>query len=144
MKEQSIILKTYRKEIEVLVLTMEVPTYEPDDEKHRYHPRYEEVLLKLFNNKRENNDILDIKNWYGSNEISIVINLTHYLEDSYNDRQECIEHLIQWFKSGCDISDEDVSLEYGKAYIYEIPTYQNKIESFEGDKYVRHYLEWED
>lgn len=144
MKEQSIFLKSYRKEIEVLVLTMEVPTYEPDDEKHRYYPRYEEVLLKIFNNKRENNDILDIQNWYGSNEISIVINLTHYLEDSYNDRQECIKHLIQWFKSGCDISDEDVSLEYGKAYIYEIPTYQNKIESFEGNKYVRHYLEWED
>lgn len=144
MKEQEIMLKSFRKEIEVLVLEMDVPSYEFNDKRRNYFPRYEDVLLTLFNNKRENNDILRIDNYYGSNTITITINLTAYLEESYQSRKECIKHLIEWFKCGCDVADEDVKTEIGKAYMYEVPEYMNNIKSFEGEQYIRNYIEWED
>ena len=50
MKEQEVMLKSYRKEIEVLSLTIDIPQYE--GEKKTWYPTYEDVLLKLFNNKR--------------------------------------------------------------------------------------------
>ena len=51
MKEQTIMLKSYRKEIEVLALEVEVPTRDEQD-KHLYS--YEDLLLKLFKMKLKN------------------------------------------------------------------------------------------
>lgn len=144
MKEQEILLKSYRKEIEVLVLTMEVPTYDYNDERRQWFPKYEDVLLKFFNNMRDDRSILRIENYYDSNEITLIVNLTRYLEESYSNREECIKHLKEWFKSGCDIADEDVKVEIGKAYLYEVPEYRNKIVSFENETYIRNFIDWED
>lgn len=142
MKEQEIMLKSYRKEIEVLSLTMDVPYH--DGEKRTWYPTYEEVLLKLFNNKRENKELLKIINYYDSNEITIHINLTDYVEDGYSTKEEAIEHLKTWFASGLDIKFDDIKEYYYKGYIYTIPEYNNNITTFENDKLVQNYIEWED
>jgi len=125
VKEQEVMLKSYRKEIEVLSLTMDVPYYEPNDERGKWFPKYEDVLLKLFNNKRENDEILEINNYYGNNEITIRINLTQYLEDSYDtSKEEAIEHLKEWFIGGCDVSKDKIKQYIRKGYVYVIPEYE--------------------
>ena len=147
MKEQIVMLKSYRKEIEVLSLEVEVPTYDYDDERRNYFYRYEDLLLKLFNNKRDDRDILKIENYSGSNYIKVYINLTSYTEHN-SSREECIEHLKRWFTSNMDIADEDIEVEITKGYIYEVPSWENKIQWYESkDKDLRpihNYIEWED
>lgn len=145
MKEQLTTLKSYRKEIEVLSLTLDVPQYEYNDERRNWFPKYEDVLLKVFNNKRENKEILKIMNYYGSNEITIHINLTDYMNDSEN-REEVIEHLKDWFKSGCDVSNDKIDTYIYKGYVYTIPEYENNIKTFDtnNDALIQNYIEWED
>lgn len=144
MKEQTIMLKSYRKEIEVLTLEVEVPTRDEQD-KHLYS--YEDLLLKLFNNKRDDKDILKIENYYGNNYIRVLINLTSYIEHN-NSREESIEHLKRWFTSGLDVSDDAVEVEFIKGFIYTIPQWENNIKCFEGKgqdlKLIHNYVEWED
>ena len=146
MKEQEIMLKSYRKEIEVLVLEMEIPQYDLDDERAKFFPRYEDVLLKLFNNKRDNNEILKIQNYYGSNAICIHINLTEYIKGNGKTKEENIEFLKNWFRGGLDISLDKIDVRFYKGYIYTIPEYENNISGFdrETNEWTPRYLEWED
>ena len=140
MKEQEITLKAYKEEVEILTMTLEVPSYELDDERRNWFPKYEDVLLKLFNNKREDKDILEIRNYYGSNKITIVINLTSYIGNG--DREESIEHLLVWFKGGLDVADKDVQMTYGKANVYKVNVWENeKVVPYVG---YENYIEWED
>ena len=144
MEEQMIMLKSYRKEIEVLAMEVEVPVRDAQD-KHLYS--YEDLLLKLFNNKRDDKDILKIENYYGNNYIRVLINLTSYIEHN-NSREESIEHLKRWFTSGLDVADEDIEIEFIKGYVYTIPEYENKIKTYEKEndewKTIQNYLVWED
>lgn len=145
MKEQLTTLKSYRKEIEVLSLTLDVPVYEYNDERRNWFPKYEDVLLKVFNNKRENKEILKIINYYDSNEITIHINLTDYESEDSN-REETIEHLKDWFKSGCDVSNDKIDTYIYKGYVYTISEYENDIKTFDkdNDALIQNYIEWED
>lgn len=145
MKEQLTTLKSYRKEIEVLSLTLDVPAYEYNDERRNWFPKYEDVLLKVFNNKRENKEILKIMNYYDSNAITIHINLTDYESEDSN-REEVIEHLKDWFKSGCDVSNDKIDARIYKGYVYEISEYDNEIQTWddEHDALIQNYIEWED
>ena len=144
MKEQMVMLKSYRKEIEVLAMEVEVPTRDVQD---KYFYSYEDLLLKLFNNKRDDKDILKIENYYGNNYIRVLINLTSYIEHN-NSREESIEHLKRWFTSGLDVSDDDIEIDFIKGYIYTIPEWENKIETYRknGDNFevIQNYIEWED
>lgn len=146
MKEETIMLKSYRKEIEVLSMEVEVPTYD-DERRNKYFYSYEDLLLKLFNNKRDDKDILKIENYYGNNYIRVLINLTSYIEHN-NSREESIEHLKRWFTSGLDVADDDIEVEFIKGYIYTISEYENKIETYRknGDNFevIQNYIEWED
>lgn len=149
MKEQEVMLKSYRREIEVLSLEMDVPQYEPDDERGKFLPKYEDVLLKLFNNKREDRSILKIENYYGSNAITIHIDLTYYLEncvDYGTTREEAIDHLKNWYRGNLDISLDDIDTRIYKGHVYAIPEYENHITSFnrETEEYEPNYVEWED
>lgn len=131
--EKEVMLKSYRKEIELLVLKVEIPDIK----------EYEDTLLRLFNNKREDRCILNIQNWYGSNDIAIYINLTEY--DDGDNRQKSIEHLKQWFIGRLDIAEEKIEVEIGKAFIYEIPDYLNDFEWFtEDEKFIRNYVRIEE
>ena len=143
MFENETRLKAYKEEIEVITLSIVVPEYE--GERRNYFYKYEDVLLKLFNNKREDKDILEIENYYGSNKITIRVNLTRYLEDSYKERDEAIEHLKTWLTSGLDLSNEQVETSFNKGYIYEVDSYDNKIDDFDkNDDRIYNYLEWVD
>ena len=144
MNEKEVMLKSYRKEIEVLAMEVEVPTRDVQD---KYFYSYEDLLLKLFNNKRDDKDILKIENYYGNNYIRVLINLTSYIEHN-NSREESIEHLKRWFTSGLDVSDDDIEIDFIKGYIYTIPEWENKIETYRknGDNFevIQNYIEWED
>ena len=144
MKEQTIMLKSYRKEIEVLSMEMDVPVRE---EKDKYFYSYEDLLLKLFNNKRDERDILKIENYAGSNAIRVLINLTSYM-DHYSSKESCIKYLKDWFRSNIDIAEEDVKTEIIKGFIYTIPQWENNIETLEGEgedlRIIHNYIEWED
>ena len=145
MKEQMVTLKSYRRKVEIITLTLEVPTYEPTDERGKWFPRYEDVLLRLFNNKREEEDILEIRNYYSSNKITMVVNLTDYVDGGYGkSKDECIEQLVKWFIGGLDVAPKDVKKDIGKAYIYEINGYDNNIPYKEGDDYIETYIHWEE
>lgn len=146
MKEQETILKSYRKEIEVLSLTLDVPQYSYDDERRNFFPTYEDILLMTFNNKRENKEILKIINYWGSNAITIHVNLTDYLDDSYSTREECIEHLKDWFKGNCDIDNDKIETYIYKGYVYTIPEYGNNIKTFDfdNDKLIQNYIVFEE
>ena len=146
MKEQETMLKSYRKEIEVLSLTVDIPQYAIDDEKRNWFPKYEDVLLKVFNNKRENKDILKIINYYGSNKLTVHINLTLYLEDSYSSKEECIEHLKDWLTSGLDVSNDMVEQNIYKGYVYSINDYENNMKCWdkEKDMPIENYVELQD
>ena len=145
MNEKEVMLKSYRKEIEVLSMEVEVPVYRDEKQKHLY--TYADLLLKLFNNKRDDSDILKIENYSGNNYIRVLINLTSYIEHN-SSREECIEHLKTWFASGLDVSDDDIETEIIKGYIYTIPEWENKIETYRkhGDTFetIHNYIEWGD
>lgn len=91
---------------------------------------YCEVLTALFNNKRENRkDIIDLYNNWGSNKITLVINLTHY-GDGDADMKDTIRHILDWIESICNYNSK-VEYTLGKAYLYEVDEYQSKIEYFD-------------
>lgn len=133
--EKEIKLKAYRSEIEVLHLTLDVPS---NKGKEDFLYSYEDVLLKVFNNKRENKDILEINNYFGSNEITIVINLTHYMEDNHSSKEEAIEHLKDWFSAGLDVSNDQIEEYLDHGYLYSVPTYLNDVDG------ISNYIDWED
>ena len=108
---------------------MDVPTYE--GERAKWFPSYADVLLMLFNNKRDNKEILNIRNYYGSNKIAMDVNLTAYCGGK--DKDESIKHLVEWFKCGLDIADEDVEQYIHKGTIYTIAEFENNME---GDNYL--------
>ena len=142
MKEQEVMLKSYRREIEVLILTLEVPYYQ-DTETRQHFLTYEEVLTRLFNNKREEQEVLEIRNYYDNNKITVCINLTDYMDHGYydeNKRKECIEHIKSWLTSGIDVSGDMVEQEVRKGYIYSIPDYMNNIRSIVNDEFVENYV----
>lgn len=134
MEERQINLKSYRKGIEVLNLTIDIPYYE-DAHKRLVYGTYEDTLLRLFNNKRDNEEILDIRNYYDSNEITLVVNLTAYMEDSRDSREECIKHLKKWLIGNLDIALNDVKEYIHEGHIFEVYEHENDIDSL--DDYVR-------
>lgn len=143
MREQEIRLKAYRKEIEVLTLQMDVPYYE-DESKRMICGTYENTLLRLFNNKRENKEILEIRNYYDSDVITIKINFTEYMDKDENNRKEEIEHLKSWFAGNHDIKNEDIKAYVNKGYIYEVDTYENNIPYYDNktDESIDTFIEW--
>lgn len=144
MEEQEIMLKSYRREIKVLILSMDVPYYE-DAETRKHFLSYEDVLTKLFNNKREEKDILEIQNYYNSDRITIYVNLTDYMkggmyEETDEEVQDAIEHIKTWLTSGLDVSNDMVEHEIRKGYIYEIPSYMNNIKDLVNDEFIENYV----
>lgn len=129
MEVKETLLKAYKEKVEVLSLTMEVP-----------YERYADTLLRLFNNKRENKEILKLINYYDSNVITMHINLNEYINSSYSSREECIKHLKEWFISGLDIDINKVKEHYYAGYIYYVNEYDNNFKFEDGDKYVENYL----
>lgn len=129
MEVKETLLKAYKEKVEVLSLTMEVP-----------YERYADTLLRLFNNKRENKEILKLINYYDSNVITMHINLNEYINSSYSSREECIKHLKEWFISGLDIDINKVKEHYYVGYIYYVNEYDNNFKFEDGDKYVENYL----
>ena len=134
MEDKQINLKSYRKDIEVLELTIDIPYYE-DVEKRFIYGTYESTLLRLFNNKRENEEILDIRNYYDSNKITLVVNLTAYMEDNRDSKEECIKHLKNWLIGNFDIATSDVKEYIHEGHIFEVYEHENGIDSL--DDYVR-------
>lgn len=66
--------------------------------------RYANSWLAFCNNKRDNKEFLELMNFYGSNKIRIVIDIT----DSHN-RNETINHYKEFFESwGLEITRADV------------------------------------
>lgn len=127
MNEQEVKLKSYRREAEILTLTMDVPYYD-DPDKRSICGTYESTLLKLFNNKRENKEILEIRNYYGNNKITLVIDFTAYMSDSNEDKDASIEHLKNWFAGNHDIKNEDIDASLDTGYIYEVDELDNDME----------------
>lgn len=131
--EKLIALKSYRKEIDILELTIDIPYFDKLEDRLIYGT-YEDTLLRLFNNKRENKeDILEIRNYYGNNKITIVVNLDNY-RYNHNTEEEDIKHLKQWLIGNFDISIDDIKEYRHKGHLYTIETYENNIDSC--DDYV--------
>lgn len=127
--EKLVTLKSYRREINIIELTIDIPYFDNLEDRLIYGT-YENTLLKLFNNARDNkDDILEIRNYYGSNKITMVINLDAYREGSYNTEEEDIEHLKRFMIGSFDMKSEDVKEYRYKGNIYEIDRYDNKIDS---------------
>lgn len=136
MKEQELRLKAYRKEVEVLTLEMDVPYYE-DAEKRMMCGTYEDTFLKVHNNMREDDTILEVNNFYGSNVIELKIDFTRYMNESVSSsttREEAVEHLKNWFAGMHDIKRDDIKVRFNKGYIYEIDEWENKFEYYDKDK----------
>ena len=81
-------------------------------------------------------------NYYGSNDITIHINLNQYIEDNHTSKQEAIEHLKEWFIGGLDISVNDVEEYIYEGYIFYVDEWNNKqaIKSFDEDKLIENYI----
>ena len=133
MEVKETLLKAHKEKVEVLSLTMEVP-----------YEKYSDTMLKLFNNKRENEEILKLINYYDSNAITIHINLTKYLEGNYSSREECINHIKQWFIGGLDIDVNSLEEYNYIGYIYYVNEYENHFKFEEDDKFINNYLILED
>lgn len=126
-------LKAYKEKIEIVELTIDIPIYNNLEDRSLYGT-YEGTLLKLFNNKRENKeDILEIRNYYGNNKITLVVNLTNYSNGSNYD--ESIKHLKEWLRGSFDMKLEDIKEYKHSGYLYTINTYENNIDSC--DDYVK-------
>ena len=136
MNEKQVMLKAYRKEVEILTLEMDVPYYE-DLEKRMMCGTYEDTFLKVHNNMREDDTILEVNNYYGSNVIELKINFTKYMEESVSStttKEEAVEHLKNWFAGNHDIKNEDIKARFNKGYIYEVDEWENGFESFDKEK----------
>ena len=126
--EKLVTLKSYRKEINILELTIDVPYYEDIDKRNMYGT-YASTLLKFFNNKRENkNDILEIRNYYDNSKITLIINLDAYRQDSYNTEEEDIEHLKRFMIGNFDMKTEDIEEYRYKGNLYDINYLDNDID----------------
>lgn len=122
-------LISYREEVDLVDFKIN-PT---DDE-------YCEVLTCLFNNKREEKEIIDLYNCYGNNYITIVVNITEYMKD-FEDKQDAISHIKSWlnnFMKDNDINNIDVYEHKGA--IYHIDEYGSKVpyENEQGE-FIRNY-----
>lgn len=108
---------------------------------------YCEVLTRLFNNQREHSkDILELRNYYGSNRITLLINLSNYCEDSYNSKEENIEHIIDWVKSMCFYED-GIKVEYtlAKGCVWNIDEYRSNIKYFnEKEEFIYNFIRGEE
>lgn len=108
---------------------------------------YCEVLTRLFNNQREHSkDILELRNYYGSNRITLLINLSNYCENSFNSREEYIGHIIDWIKSMCFYED-GIKVEYtlGNGYVWNIDEYRSKIEYFnDKEEHIYNFIRGEE
>lgn len=108
---------------------------------------YCEVLARLFNNQREHSkDILELRNYYGSNRITLLINLSNYRIDSYNSKEEDIEHIIDWVKSMCFYQD-GIKVEYtlGNGYVWNIDEYKSNIRYFnDKEEFIHNFIRGEE
>lgn len=120
MKETKI--NAWEETIEVLTLRMDVPI-----------EKYDDKLVRLFNNKRENDEILEIINYYDSNEITVDINLTKYLEDGHSSKEEAIKHLKEWFRGDLDIKLDSIDEQLHEGHLYTVMEYQLKT----NDNYIK-------
>lgn len=129
MDEQKRIV-AYKSNIEVLVIEIK-----PNGKE------YCETLTKLFNNKREERCILNIINYSGCNDISVEINLTQYLEESYGKtKEDAIEHLKKWIDSMMNYdNDGEITTRIKKAHLYVIDEYSSKIPYEENGEYIDRY-----
>lgn len=135
MEEQKTLI-SYRKVVDVVRFTIN-----PTDEE------YCEVLTALFNNQREEKEILEVYNNYCNNNITIVVNLTDYAEDNYHEsieeaRDEAIAHLKRWLNNFMRDNDEDNIIVYQtKASIYYIDEYSSKLEKeIDGEWLTNYYI----
>lgn len=135
MEEQKNLI-SYRKVVDVVRFTIN-----PTDEE------YCEVLTCLFNNKRDEKDILEIYNYYGSNKISIVVNLTDYAESNYYDdeqeaKEDAIAHMKRWINNFMKDNDENnIEVYENKACIYYIDEYSsNLIREIDGEYLTNYYI----
>lgn len=112
MKETKI--NVWEEKIEVLTLRMDVPI-----------EKYDDKLVRLFNNKRENDEILELYNYYDSNEIAIYINLTKYLKEGNNNgsKEDAIKHLKEWFRGDLDISLDSIQETLEEGHLYTVMDY---------------------
>jgi hypothetical protein len=118
-----------RRETEVVKLKCSFPRIED----------YKNVLLKMFNNMREDKDLLEINNYYCNNNIEIVIDLMSYMEDVHQSKEEVVNHLKEWMVSGIDINPNDVKVEFEKARVYE--PYEDEFQYFdENDEFIGNYI----
>lgn len=75
--------------------------------------RYADGWLALCNNKRENKEFLELRNYYDSNNITAVIDVTDTI-----DKDDTVEHFKQFFNSwGVDI--KRVAIDQAKKYTIE-------------------------
>lgn len=127
MEEQKNLV-SYRKVVDVVRLTIS-PTNE----------EYCEVLTKLFNNQREEKEILEVYNYYDNNQITIVVNLTDYARD-FETKEEAIAHIKRWLNSFMRDNDEDnISVYETKASIYYIDEYSSKLEREVDGQWLTNY-----
>lgn len=101
---------------------------------------YSEVLTCLFNNKRDNREeILDLWNYWGSNSITIKINMTKYAED-FESEDQAIDHIKNWLNNFMRDNDvNNIIVTHGKAAIYHIDEYGSKIPYEENGEYITNY-----
>lgn len=116
MKETKI--NAWEETIEVLTLRMNVPI-----------EKYDDKLVRLFNIKRENDEILEIINYYGSNDIRVDINLTKYMEDSHGSKEDAINHLKEWFRGDLDITLDSINELLQEGHLYTIMEYDMKTDN---------------
>ena len=135
MEEQKTLI-SYRKVVDVVRFTIK-----PTDEE------YCEVLTCLFNNKRDQKEILEVYNYYGSNKISVVVNLTDYTTYNYYDddkeaEADAIAHIKRWLNMFMRDNDENnIEVYRSKASIYYIDEYSSKlVNQIEGEWITNYYI----
>lgn len=135
MEEQKNLI-SYRKVVDVVRFTIN-----PTDEE------YCEVLTCLFNNKRDTKEILEVYNYYASNKITIVVNLTDYAKDNYYDddeeaKKDAIAHIKKWVNNFMRDNDENnIEVYESKACIYYIDEYSSKlIREVDGEYLTNYYI----
>ena len=90
----------YVSDIKTLVILGELDT-----------KRYSDRWLALCNNKRENKEFIELTNFYDSNKIRVVIDIT-------GDTDEKIQHYKEFFASwGLDTTN--TTIENAKRYVIE-------------------------
>lgn len=88
---------------------------------------YCEVLTALFNNKREEKEIIDLYNCYANNYITMVVNITEYKE-AYDSKQDAIVHIKNWLNHFMRDNDiNNIKVYEHKGAIYHIDEYGSKV-----------------